>query len=134
MTKLLIILQHHIHFAGTDLKNEIECLQRAMHRDFTTKKQAPIFNPAQFRRFCRENGAPTIFGNFHRAMTDTRHSEERRKLNEDKVVESLYKLCYGRSKRCNHFQKAHGIYLKMNHVSYEGIRMLSAEKVRGQIQ
>ena len=53
-------------------------------------------------------------------MTDDRHSENRQLTNQQKVVEMIYKLCFGRSQKRNHFQKANGFYLNMNHLSSEG--------------
>ena len=44
-------------------------------------------------------------------MTDDRHSENRQLTNQQRVVEMIYKLCFGRSQKCNHFQKANGFYL-----------------------
>ena len=76
--------------------------------------------PDALREFCAKNGANTIFDNLLRGMTDSRHSERRSKFNENKVVEIIYKMCYGRNQQCNFFQKAHGFFLKMNHVSFDG--------------
>ena len=53
-------------------------------------------------------------------MTDDRHSENRQLTNQQKVVEMIYKLCFGLSQKRNHFQKANGFYLNMNHLSSEG--------------
>ena len=53
-------------------------------------------------------------------MTDGKHSQNRKLTNRQKVVEIIYKLCFGRSQKCNNFQKANGFYLNMNHLSSEG--------------
>ena len=49
-----------------------------------------------------------------RGMTDSRHSERGSKFNDNKVVEIIYKMCYGRSQKCKFFQKAHGFFSKVN--------------------
>ena len=102
------------------MKKDIENLQKALHMEYARKKQDLIVDPRQFRSFCDENGASTIFENILEAMTQERHSDFRRNLNENKVMEIVYKMCYGRSQKCNHFQKANGLYLKMSHITSEG--------------
>ena len=80
-----------------------------------------IYNPMDFRHFCMENGAETIFDNILNAMSDNRQSEKKRRSNEYRTVDIIYKMCYGKSQKCNYMQKEHGLYLKFNHLTQEGI-------------
>ncbi len=91
-----------------------------MHREFTNSQREPIFAPEKLKKFCTVNGAPTIFETLLAAMTDDRHSEKRIQSNRKRVVEIIYKLCFGKSQKCNYLQKANGFYLNMNHLSSEG--------------
>ena len=109
-----------MNIIGSDLKKEIENIKKAFHREYTTHKHDLIVDPRLFKSFCDENGASTIFENVLEAMTQERHSDYRRQINENKAMEIIYKMCYGRSQKCSHFQNANGLYLKMSRITSEG--------------
>ena len=92
-----------------------------MHEAFGQNQREMIYNPTDFRHFRMENGAETIFGNILRSMSDNRQSEKKRRSNEFRTVDILYKMCYGKSQKCNYMQKEHGLYLRFNHLTQEGI-------------
>ena len=68
-------------------------LRNAMHKEFNVEEKEPILVPQELRRFCRRNGAETIFDNFLEAISDKRHSEKRREFNENRVVEMIHTNC-----------------------------------------
>lgn len=55
-----------------------------MHKEFNVDEKEPILVPRDLRRFCRRNGARTIFDNMLGAISDKRHSEQRREFYEKK--------------------------------------------------
>ena len=100
---------------------EVEAIRKALHQRINVEGEPPIFKTKLFRKFCKENGAHQFFDSLLKSMTEKRHSETKRRKNTVFAMEIIYKLCFGKSQKCNVFQKQHGIYLKMNHVSQEGI-------------
>ena len=108
-----------ISFTRTTIKSEIDNLKAAMlHK---VKSKQAIYDPDQFHKFCVMNGAPTIFKNILKLMSDVRHSKAKRRKNKYIVVNILYEICYGKSQKCNFLQKDHGLYLRMNHITQEGL-------------
>ena len=74
-------------------------------------------DPRLLNSFCDESGASTVLDNFLEAVTQERHSNNRRDLNENKAMEIIHKMCYRRSQKCIHFQRANALYLKMSHIT-----------------
>lgn len=103
------------------MKKEVESIRKAMNQRFSVENRELIYNPMRFRRFCMTNGAPRIFDEIFHAMTERRHSEKRKANNKLLTMNTIYKMCYGKSQKCNFIQKQHGIYLKFNHLSQEGL-------------
>ena len=107
-----------ISFTGTTIKSEIDNLKAAMLHNF--KRKQAIYDPDQSHKFCVMNGAPTIFKNILKLVSDVRYSKERGK-HKYIVMNILYEICYGKSQKCNFLQKDHGLYLRMNHIRQEGL-------------
>ena len=103
------------------MEKEIAIVRRAMHEAFNSRREQLIYDPQRFRQFCIQNGATTVFYSILSAMYDRRHSQNRIESNGIRALEIIYKLCYGKSQKCNFLQKQHGIYLRMNHISQEGL-------------
>ena len=115
MITLILLLSQ----TGSDLKTEVENLKTSMVRSF--RGQPPIYDPEAFKEYCLLNGAPSLFQNILVAMTDKRHTTERLEKNKILTVNLIYQLCFGKSQKCNFLQKDNGIYLRMNHITQEGI-------------
>ncbi len=67
-------------FSENYIKEEIRNSQKAMHTEFSNSQREPIFAPEKLKKFCTENGAPTIFETLLAAMTDDCHSENELKV------------------------------------------------------
>ena len=92
-----------------------------MYQTFIVGKQPPIYEPHKFRNFCFSSGAPTLFDTILAAVTSSRHSQKRVQLNEKRVVNFIYKMCYCLSQQCNTIQVDHALYLHSNRINQEGI-------------
>ena len=84
-----------------------------MHQTLTVKKQKPIYKPEDFRAFCMQAGAKTIFDNVLRSMTSLRHSQTRINLNK-KII---YNLCHGLSPQSNYLQRDFTLQLRLGGAS-----------------
>ena len=92
-----------------------------MYQTFIVGKQPPIYEPHKFRNFCFSSGAPTLFDTILAAVASSRHSQKRVQLNEKRVVNFIYKMCYCLSQQCNTIQVDHALYLHSNRINQEGI-------------
>ena len=107
---------------------EIQKVQKAMHQTFTVKKQTPIYDPDQFRQFCFNAGAQTLFDNVLKSMTAPRHSESRINLNKKITVNVIYNLCHGLSQQTSHLQRDFTSQLRLGGASE---RIISAARQMG---
>eukprot|EP00112_Aurelia_sp_Birch-Aquarium-sp1_P011368 Seg239.7 transcript_id=Seg239.7/GoldUCD/mRNA.D3Y31 product="hypothetical protein" protein_id=Seg239.7/GoldUCD/D3Y31 len=103
------------------MAKEIELINSAMFQAFAVQGQATIYDPDELRNFCIRHGARTLFNNIYRAITEHRHSDQRKENNKYNVVSVIYHMCFAKSQKCNFLQKEHGSYLKLNHISQEGL-------------
>ena len=92
-----------------------------MYQEFTLRRRPPVYDPKEFKIFCRSAGAPTIFDTILNAMTDLRHSQLRLGTNEKRTVAIIYKLCYGLSQDCNWLQTDHALFLKDSDLNQRGL-------------
>ena len=99
-----------------------------MHQTFTVKKQKPIYKPEDFRAFCMQAGAKTIFDNVLRSMTSLRHSQTRINLNKKLTVNIIYNLCHGLSQQSNYLQRDFTSQLRLGGASE---RVISAGRQMG---
>ena len=65
-----------------------------MYKEFVKNGKNPIYEADQFRRFCQAAGAQSLFDDILSSVTNPRHSENRLKLNEKRVVGIIYNLVY----------------------------------------
>ncbi len=54
-------------------------------------------------------------------MTSSRHTKQRKQLNEKRCVSLVLQLCFGLSQKCDFFQTDNGILLKFSHCTNDGI-------------
>ena len=92
-----------------------------MYKEFTKNKIKPIFNTNELKKFCQEARAPSLFAVILSAVTSPRHSQDRVKLNEKRVVAIIYNLVYCLSQRCNTMQVDQALYLKTGRANQEAI-------------
>ena len=92
-----------------------------MYKEFTQNKIKPIYDTNQFKKFCQEAGAPSLFDSILSAVTSPRHSKHRAKLNAKQVVAIIYNLVYSISQCCNTMQVDQALYLKTSHANQEAI-------------
>ena len=77
---------------GKSLKEQLYKVKMHMYKEFTKNKIKPIYNTNEFKKFCKEAGAPSLFDGILSAVTSSRHSEDRVQLNEKRVVAIIYTL------------------------------------------
>lgn len=92
-----------------------------MYKEFVKNGKNPIYEADQFRRFCQAAGAQSLFDDILSSVTNPRHSENRLKLNEKRVVGIIYNLVYCLSQRCNAMQVDQALYLQTSHANQEAI-------------
>ena len=92
-----------------------------MFKEFTKNGKKPIYEADLFRQFCQQAGAHTLFDSILSSVTDARHSDDRVKLNEKRVVGIIYSLVYCISQQCNVMQVDQALYLQTSHVNQEAI-------------
>lgn len=76
-----------------DLKEEISRLRAHCFEKFG-KRGDPVSDPAQFKELCKNAGANNIFNALLNAMTKERQSDNRKSLNELRVISIIYTLLY----------------------------------------
>ena len=126
LTGLIIHPQHScanllITISSVDLKKELNKVKVHMFKEFTKNGKKPIYEADLFRQFCQQAGAHTLFDSILSSVTDARHSDDRVKLNEKRVVGIIYSLVYCISQRCNVMQVDQALYLQTSHVNQEAI-------------
>ncbi|CAB3977648.1 Hypothetical predicted protein [Paramuricea clavata] len=102
------------------LKEELNKVKAHMYKEFVKNWKNPIYEN-QFRRFCQATGAQTLFDDILSSVTYPRHSENRLKLNEKRVVGIIYNLVYCLSQWCNTMQVDQALYLQTSHANQEAI-------------
>ena len=75
-----------------------------MHQEFVVNKNPPIYRPNEFKAFCEQVGATTLFDTILSSVTSTRHSINRIEANKLRTVGFIYSLCYCLSQQCNKMQ------------------------------
>ena len=105
------------------MPQDIDLVKTEMHKEFTKKKQPPIYEPDMFQRFCVLAGFATkLFDTILNSITSKRLSSERNDLNKERVsVAFIYKMCYCLSQTCNVLQIDNALYLRGSHVVQEAI-------------
>ena len=75
-----------------------------MHQEFIKNKKPSIYNPEEFKIFCQQAGANTLFDTILSSVTSPRHSDNRLQTNKLRTVGIIYDMCYCLSQQCNMMQ------------------------------
>ena len=67
------------------MPQDIDLVKTEMHKEFTKKKQPPIYEPDMFQRFCVLAGATKLFDTILNSITSQRLSSERNAVNKTRV-------------------------------------------------
>ena len=103
-------LMSSLNFISYTLRHTSECFFSSLASVSFIESRELIYSPMGFHRFCMASGAAGIFDEIFNAMMERRHSEKRKANNKLSTMNTIYKMCYGNSQKCNFIQKQHGIY------------------------
>ena len=92
-----------------------------MIREFGSNGRSPIYDPAEFQKFCIESGATTIFQNLVSAVCTDRQQDRRHEANKRLIVSTIYKLCFALSQRCNYLQQDNTLFMMFNNLNKEAM-------------
>lgn len=109
-----------LFITGCDLKTELHQVKTKLYHEIIVAKKPAIYNPDEFKVFCREAGAELLFDYILTAVSSERISSTRLQQNKVRTVAIIYQLCYALSQVCNVMQVDHALYLKSNNVNNEG--------------
>ena len=100
----------------------LKILKRPSYATAKKNKHPPIYEPAEFFKFCSLHGAENLFNFVLASTTSSRHSAVRILLNRKRTVAILYQLCFGLSQKCN-FLQDNGLFLQFCNLSQTGIEI-----------
>ena len=100
----------------------LKILKRPSYATAKKNKHPPIYEPAEFFKFCSLHGAENLFNFVLASTTSSRHSADRILLNRKRTVAILYQLCFGLSQKCN-FLQDNGLFLQFCNLSQTGIEI-----------
>lgn len=96
-------------------------MKTLIYQEFIIKKKPPIYKPDDFKVFCQQAGANSLFNTILSSVTSPRHSYNRIQTNKLRTVGLIYNMCYCLSQQCNKMQVDKALYLQTSHANQEAI-------------